>query len=125
VHLFATDAVVHETAPDGMRQIAGRDQIREFVLRFHRNPEFPGRQHRISQIVISPDPEGRADHWRVRSYVLTTQTQSGYTPTVFWCGYGEDVVAKVDGEWLIKSREIKPWGVDAFTGPDATPPAAP
>ncbi len=125
VHLFATDAVVYETAPQGTRRIEGHDQIREFVLRFHRNPEFPGRQHRISQIVISPDPEGRADHWQVRSYVLTTETKDGYAPSVFWCGYGEDIVGKVDGEWLIRSREIKPWGVDVFTGPDPTPPSAP
>ena len=124
VQLFATDAVVYETGPEGTSQIEGQDQIREFVLRFHRNPEFPGRQHRISQILISPDPEGRAAHWRVQSYVLTTETENGYSPKVFWCGYGEDIVAKVDGEWLIKSREIKPWGVDVFTGPDPTPPSA-
>jgi hypothetical protein len=114
VQLFATDAIVHETTPEGPRQINGHDQIREFVLRFHTNPSFPGRQHRVSQIVISPDPDGRADHWHVRSYVLTTETNDGYNPNVFWCGYGEDIVAKVDGAWLIKSREIKPWGVHAF-----------
>jgi hypothetical protein len=118
VRLFATDAVVHENAADGAREIVGHDQIREFVLRFHENPEFPGRQHRIGQIVISPDPAGRPDHWHVRSYVLTTQTEDGYTPSVFWCGYGEDVVAKVDDEWLIRSREIKPWGTRMFAGPD-------
>ena len=116
VRLFTTDAVVYETAPEGTREIEGHDQIREFVLRFHRNPAFPGRQHRISQILISPDPEGRPDHWQVRSYVLTTETKDGYTPNVFWCGYGEDIVRKVDAEWLITSREIKPWGVDVFTG---------
>jgi len=117
VRLFASDAVVHETVPEGTRQLQGHDQIREFVLRFHRNPEFPGRQHRISQIVISADPEGRADRWQVRSYVLTTETEDGYNPNVFWCGFGEDTVVKVDGEWLIESREIKPWGVDVFAGP--------
>jgi len=123
VQLFATDAVVYEDTPEGTRQIEGRDQIRQFVLRFHRDPEFPGRQHRISQIVISPDPEARPDHWHVRSYALTTATKDGYAPTVFWCGYGEDVVVKVDGEWLIRSRVIKPWGTDVFRASD--PPPAP
>jgi len=117
VQLFAADAVVFETAPEGTRRIEGHDQIREFVLRFHRNPDFPGRQHRISQITISPDPEGRAGRWQVRSYVLTTETEDGYNPKVFWCGFGEDTVVKVDGEWLIESREIKPWGVDVFAAP--------
>jgi SnoaL-like protein len=123
VRLFATDAVVYEDAPEGTRRIEGHDQIREFVLRFHCDPEFPGRQHRISQIVISPDPEGRPDHWHVRSYALSTATKDGYAPTVFWCGYGEDIVVKVDGEWLIRSRVIKPWGTDVFRASD--PPPAP
>lgn len=118
VRLFAPDAVVHETTTEGPREIVGHEQIREFVLRFHLNPSFPGRQHRISQVTISPDPEGRTHHWRVRSYVLTTETKDGYNPSVFWCGYGEDIVGKIGGEWLITSREIKPWGVDAFTPPD-------
>src|SRR5262245_14440794 len=90
VRLFAAGAVVFETAPDRTRRIEGHDQIREFVLRFHRNPDFPGRQHRISQIVISPDPEGRADRWQVRSYVLTTETEDGYNPNVFRWRFGED-----------------------------------
>jgi SnoaL-like protein len=115
VQLFAPDAVVHENAPGGATQIRGHGEIREFVLRFHRNPDFPGRQHRISQIVISPDPDGRADHWHVRSYVLTTETSDGYSPMVFWCGYGDDVVAKIDGRWRIVSRSIRPWGVEMFT----------
>ncbi len=114
VGLFSPDAVVYETGPEGDRRIEGRDEIREFVLRFHGNPDFPGRQHRISQILISPDPRDRADRWHVRSYVLTTETKDGYAPKVFWCGYGEDIVAKLDGEWFIESREIKPWGADAF-----------
>jgi ketosteroid isomerase-like protein len=115
VRLYTPDAVVLENVPEGVRRVEGHDAIREFTRRFHGNPDFPGRQHRISQIVISPDPEGRADHRLVRSYVLATQTKDGYEPTVFWCGYGEDVVRKVDGEWLISRREIKPWGTHAFT----------
>src|SRR5262249_11322767 len=117
----ASDAVGYETVPEGRRQIVGHDQSRESVLRFHGNPDFPGRQHRISQIVISPDPDGRADHWHVRSYVLTTETKDGYTPNVFWCGYGEDIVGKIEGEWLIRSREIKPWGVQRCAAPDRAP----
>lgn len=114
VRLYTPDAVILENVPDGVRRVEGRDAIREFTLRFHGNPDFPGRQHRISQIVISPDREGRTDRLRVRSYVIATDTKNGYEPVVFWCGYGEDVVAKVGGEWLIETREIKPWGVDAF-----------
>ena len=114
VDLFAADAVVYETGAEGVREAAGRERIREFVLRFHNNPEFPGRQHRISQILVEPDPEARGERCFVRSYVLTTEARPGEPPTVFWCGYGEDVLAKIDGRWLIQSRTIKPWGPDVF-----------
>lgn len=112
VELYAPDAVVFETRPEGLRRAEGHAAIREFVMRFHGNPDFPGRQHRNSQLVILPDPEGREDHWRVRTYVLTTEVRDGGPPTLFWCGRADDIVVKLDREWLIKHREIKPWAGD-------------
>jgi ketosteroid isomerase-like protein len=109
VALYAPDAVVYENLPDGVREARGHDEIREFVMRFHGNPDFPGRQHRTSQLVILPDPEGRENHWQVRTYVLTTETKEGKPPSLYWCGCAFDTVAKVDGEWLLAVREIKQW----------------
>jgi hypothetical protein len=109
VRLFLPSATVYESTSTGVNEAMGHDAIRAFVLRFHGNPEFPGRQHRISQIVIDPDPQGRPDHWLVRSYVLTTETAPGAPPTLFWSGCAFDTVAKVAGEWRIAEREIRPW----------------
>jgi ketosteroid isomerase-like protein len=117
VALFTPDAVVYETVPEGERRAVGREQVREFVLRFHRNPDFPGRQHRFSQVLILPDEGGRDDRLVVRSYVLTTETKQAGPPTIYWCGWCEDVVAKANGRWLIESRRIRPWNEDAFSGP--------
>ena len=64
--------------------------------------------------MILPDPENRDGHWRVRSYVLTTEVKDGDPPTLFWCGRGDDIVAKLGEEWLIKHREIKPWAGDVL-----------
>jgi ketosteroid isomerase-like protein len=114
VDLFTPDAVVYETVPDGLRRVAGREEIREFVLRFHRNPDFPGRQHRFGQLLIARDPAGRDDRRLVRSYVLTTETKDGYAPTLYWCGWCEDVVRRLDGRWLIESRTIRPWTAELF-----------
>jgi hypothetical protein len=114
VALYHADAVVYENVAEGRREARGHDEIREFVLRFHGNPEFPGRQHRTSQIVIEPDPEGRDDHWYVKAYVLTTDTKEGRPPVVYWCGCSFDTVAKVGGEWVIAEREIKPWAGDVL-----------
>jgi hypothetical protein len=112
VRLYAPDGVVLETRPEGVREARGRDAIRELVLRFHSDIAFPGRQHRSSQLVILPDPEGRADRWLVRAYVLTTEMKGGHEPTLFWCGHTSDVVVKLEGEWFIKRREINPWAGD-------------
>ena len=114
VELYLPDAVVHETTPEGVRHVTGHDQIREFVMRFHGNPAFPGRQHRTSQLVILPDPQDRPDHWLVRGYVHTTENPPGGPPRLFWCGHTEDIVAKRDGEWFIATREIRPWEGDVL-----------
>ncbi len=84
VALYAPDAVILETRPEGVREARGHDAIRELVLRFHNDPAFPGRQHRSSHLVILPDPEARPGRWLVRKYVLTAETQGGHSPTVYW-----------------------------------------
>jgi hypothetical protein len=112
VELYAPDALVFETRPEGVREARGRDAVRRLVLRFHEDPSFPGRQHRRSQVVILPDPDGRPDRWLVRAYVLTTETQGGHSPTLYWCGWTEDTVVKIDDEWLIERRTIRPWAGD-------------
>jgi len=114
VQLYSADAVIHEQRPDGDRQVRGHGEIREFVRRFHDNPEFPGRQHRTSQLVILPDAEGRDDRWLVRAYVLTTEFKADRAPSVYWCGHTADVVVKVAGEWYIESRDIRPWAGDVL-----------
>jgi hypothetical protein len=127
VQLYLPDAVVYETRPEGVREAIGHDGIRALVMRFHGDPDFPGRQHRTSQLTISPDPEGRDDHWLVRGYVLTTEAKDGGPPSVYWCGHTTDVVAKVAADWFIERREIKPWAGDVlerFTVGESGPGAA-
>jgi hypothetical protein len=114
VQLYAPDAVVLETRPEGVREARGHDGVRELVLRFHDDPAFPGRQHRTSQLVILPDPEGRPDRWLIRAYVLTTQTQGGHSPALYWCGHTTDIVVKIGEDWLIEWRQIKPWAGDVL-----------
>ena len=114
VALYSPEAVVLESRPEGVREARGHDAVRELVLRFHEDPAFPGRQHRTSQLVIEPDPDGRADRWRVRAYVLTTETHGGHSPTLYWCGWTEDTVVKIGEEWLIERRAIRPWAGDVL-----------
>ena len=110
VALFTDDALVTEEARGGgLEEKHGHDGVRELVLKFHQNPEFPGRQHRHSQIVLDPDPQGRPGHWQVRAYVTTTQTRPGEAPTLYWCGHIRDTVRKDGDTWRIHEKNIMSW----------------
>lgn len=110
VALFTVDGEASEETRDGTIEIRrGRDEIRKLVLKFHERTDFPGHQHQMAQLVFDPDPEGRADHWVVRSYAWATINRPPEPPHLHWCGHIRDVVAKIDGEWLIRSKEIMGW----------------
>ena len=87
----------------------GREEIRKLVLKFHQRADFPGHQHQMAQFVFEPDPEGRPDHWVVRSYAWATINRPPAPPHLHWCGHIRDVVAKVDGAWMIRSKDIMGW----------------
>lgn len=108
---FAPDAVLREDHPDGnVRETKGRQAIHDFVLRYHQDPGFAGHQHRESTRIFLNDPEGRPDHYAVRS---TTWALHYFADTgeakLHYAGYYRDIVGKVDGEWKLVSRWIAPW----------------
>ena len=110
VALYTEDAEVTEEARGGGVEVKhGHAQIRELVLKFHENPDFPGHQHQMAQFVFDPDPEGRPDHWQVRSYAWATINHPPEPPHLHWCGHITDTVAKVDGAWMIRAKAIKGW----------------
>jgi hypothetical protein len=117
VALFTEDAEISEETRDGTLDIRkGRPEIRKLVLKFHEREDFPGHQHQMSQHVFEPDSEGRSNHWVVRSYAWATINRPPAPPHLHWCGHIRDIVAKVDGEWLIRSKQIMGWGGDVLAG---------
>jgi SnoaL-like protein len=116
IALFTQDAELTEEARGGgTERKHGHEGVRELVLKFHEDPEFPGRQHRMSQLVVDPDPQGRPDHWQVRAYVTTTQNRPPEPPALYWCGHVLDTVAKVDGRWLFQAKSIMAWTGDVLS----------
>lgn len=111
VACFAPDAVFDEIV-----HARGRDQIRRAVKQvFHDNPLFAGRQHLIGQSLFSEDEEGRPDHWRVRSFAHVVALRDTGA-TLFWTGWYDDVVARIDGEWLFVYRKPAKWEGDVLSG---------
>lgn len=119
VALFTEDAeATEETRDRGLEVRKGRDEIRKLVLKFHQRPEFPGHQHQMAQFVFEADPQGRANHWVVRSYAWATINHPPAPPHLHWCGHIRDVIAKVDGQWLIRSKDIMGWAGAVLAGFD-------
>ena len=116
VALFTQDAEATEETRTGELEVrTGRSEIRKLVLKFHDRADFPGHQHQMAQFVFSPDPQGRADHWVVRSYAWATIKRGTEPPHLHWCGHVRDVVAKIDGAWLIRSKAIMGWGGEVLS----------
>jgi hypothetical protein len=110
VALFTDDAEATEETRDGTVEVRrGLSEIRKLVLKFHERADFPGHQHQMAQLVFEPDPQRRPDHWSVRSYAWATINRPPAAPHLHWCGHVHDVVAKVDGRWRIRSKQIMGW----------------
>jgi len=113
--LFTEDAEAAEETRDGTIEVRrGPAEIRKLVLKFHERPDFPGHQHQMAQLVFDPDPQGRPDHWVVRSYAWATINRPPELPHLHWCGHVRDEVVKVGGEWRIRSKQIMGWAGDVL-----------
>ncbi len=117
VALFTEDAEATEETRTGELEVRkGHAEIRKLVLKFHERADFPGHQHQMAQLVFDPDPQGRPDHWVVRSYAWATINRPPAAPYLYWCGHIRDVVAKVDGVWKIRSKSIMGWSGAVLSG---------
>ena len=116
VALFTEDAeTTEETAQGGLEVVSGPAEIRRLVKKFHDRPDFPGHQHQMAQLVFEPDPDGWPDHWEVRSYAWATINRPPAHPYLHWCGHIRDIIAKVDGRWLIRRKDIMGWGGEVLS----------
>jgi len=114
--LFTEDAEATEETSSGELEVRkGREEIRKLILKFHERPDFPGHQHQMAQFVFEADPQSRPNHWVVRSYGWATINRPPEPPHLHWCGHIRDTVAKVDGRWLIRSKDIMGWAGDVLS----------
>ncbi len=106
VSCFAKDAILCEDVFDEVDRWEGSEQIRAMAQRFFSIPHFPGRQHHATQILVDGDTE----RCRVRAFCFVTDSTAPNQPcSVPFSGHYEDLVVKVDGDWVFKERLVRHW----------------
>jgi len=102
---FTPDAVVIEEVFETPDRWEGSEGIRRFAKHYFSVPDFPGRQHHVSQILVSGDG-GRC---AVRAFAFVTECQGEPPYKLRFAGYYEDQVVKSGGRWLFQQRVIRLW----------------
>jgi len=107
VRLFTEDAVMIEEVfeePDVWR---GRDGIRKLTQHYFNVPNFPGRQHHVTQMQFAPQDDGSVN---VRAFAFVTECHDEPPYLLRFAGWYEDnVVKEDDGEWRFRKRIVRLW----------------
>ena len=105
VACFTPDAIVIEEVFEEPDHWQGRENIRRFAEHFRNVPNFPGRQHHISQAVV----KGDGTRCSVRAFVFVTECHGEPPYALRFTGYYDDNLVKSRGKWLFKQRIIRLW----------------
>ena len=105
VACFVPDAIVIEEVFEEPDRWEGHQNIRRFAEHFRSVPNFPGRQHHISQLLV----KGDARRCSARSFVFVTECQGEPPYTLRFAGYYDDKLVKSRNRWLFQQRIIRLW----------------
>jgi len=119
VACFTPDAVVIEEIFEEPDRWEGHEDIRRLAEHYKSVPDFPGRQHHVSQVLV----EGDARQCTVRSFTFVTECRGEPPYLTRFAGYYADRAVKSGGDWLFRERIIRLWDGPAlarFPGYDGT-----
>lgn len=105
VACFVPDGVLIEDVFEEADHWRGHEQLRRLGEHYRSVPNFPGRQHHITQVQI----DGTGERRYVRSFIFVTECRGEPPYVVRFAGYYEDTVVKIDGAWLFSERVIRLW----------------
>jgi len=105
VACFTSEAVVIEEVFEDADRWEGRDNIRRFAEHYRKVPNFPGRQHHLSQLIV----KGDSKRCSARSFAFVTECHGEPPYTLRFTGYYEDKLVKVSNRWLFHERIIRLW----------------
>lgn len=115
--VFADGAKIIARIPGGGQDVSEDPEKVEATMRgWVTDPAVVGRQHHVTTIIVDPDPEGRPDHWAVRTYFIVTESRATPPQQLVWCGYSRDVVKKVDGAFKLLVRDVGIWEGEVLAG---------
>jgi len=84
---------------------AGHEALRHFASFFRDLPTSAGRQHHVTNILVTPAPGGAA----ARSYAAVALRQGDGPHALHVMGWYEDRFRREGGAWKIAERVIRDW----------------
>ncbi len=112
VACFAADAVLSDDVFEEVDTWVGHQEIRKMIELFRSGPNFAGRQHHVSHILI----EGNGSHANAKSFCFVTHCIGEPPFAIKMVGYYVDVVVKSSGKWLFQERVIRDWSGPILKG---------
>jgi hypothetical protein len=76
-----------------------------FIGYFVERPESAGRQHHVSNLIVTPTAAGAT----AKCYVAVTLRADPGPHLLHVMGYYEDVLRREDGHWRFATRHIRDW----------------
>lgn len=95
----------------------GAQALRGFIGYFRQRPESAGRQHHVSNLVVTPTATGA----NARSYVLVALRSAEGPHLLHVMGHYADELQRENGRWLFSRRIIRDWSgpvLARFAGQD-------
>jgi hypothetical protein len=83
----------------------GAAALRRFIGYFRQRPESAGRQHHVSNLIVTPTAAAA----QARCYVAVALRREPGPHLLHVMGYYEDELAREDGHWRIARRCIRDW----------------
>ncbi len=117
VNCFCTEGELVWDVFESTGRWRGAAALRRFIEYFRERPESAGRQHLVSNVIVTPTAAG-AD---ARSYVGVAMRRGDGPHALHVMGHYEDELAREDGRWLFKRRVIRDWSgpvLARFAGQD-------
>jgi hypothetical protein len=102
----------------------GTAALRGFIDYFRRRPESAGRQHHVSNLIVTPAATGAT----AKSYVAVALRREPGPHLLNVMGYYEDELQREDGRWRFARRVIRDWSgavLSRFAGQDGARSARP